>query len=89
MSSLSSTRLIERASSLPVRRVFRAMLRTFPPPKGTLMTDHAEHHHALSYADAIRQFRADKDAYFRTGHASPVPTGERTAFTGDPVLPGR
>ena len=51
------------------------------------MTDHAEHHHALSYADAIRQYRADKDAYFRTGHASPVPTGERTAFTGNPYFP--
>jgi len=51
------------------------------------MTEHAEHHHTLSYADAIRQYRADKDAHFRTGHASPVPAGERAAFTGIPYFP--
>jgi cytochrome c len=26
------------------------------------VTDHAEHHHTLSYTDAITQYRADKDA---------------------------
>jgi uncharacterized protein (DUF1684 family) len=46
------------------------------------MTEHAEHHHTLSYADAIRRYRADKDAYFRTGHASPVPADERARFPG-------
>ena len=51
------------------------------------MTEHAEHHHTLSYADAISQFRAGKDAYFRTGHGSPVPAGEREAFTGIPYFP--
>jgi uncharacterized protein (DUF1684 family) len=51
------------------------------------VTEHVEHHHTLSYADAIRQYRADKDAYFRTGHASPVPAGERAAFTGIPYFP--
>ena len=51
------------------------------------MTEHAEHHHALSYADAIRQYRDDKDAYFRTGHGSPVPAGDRAAFTGIPYFP--
>ena len=51
------------------------------------MTDHHEHQHVLSYADAIRQFRADKDAYFRTGHASPVPVADRSAFTGIPYFP--
>src|SRR5687768_10282404 len=27
-----------------------------PSPEGTLMTEHVEHHHAVSYADAIRQY---------------------------------
>ena len=54
------------------------------------MTDHAdhtEHHHTLSYADAVRQYRADKDAYFRSGEASPVPSAERAAFAGIPYFP--
>ena len=50
------------------------------------MTEH-EHHHTLSYADAIDRFRADKDAYFRTGHASPVPAADREAFSGIPYFP--
>jgi uncharacterized protein (DUF1684 family) len=55
--------------------------------KGPTMTDHAEHHHALTYADAIRQYRADKDAYFRTGRGSPVPAADRAAFPGVPYFP--
>ena len=52
------------------------------------MTDHhAEHHHTLSYTDAVRQYRADKDAYFRTGEASPVPSAERASFAGIPYFP--
>lgn len=51
------------------------------------MTEHAEHHHTLSYEDAIAQFRADKDAYFRTGAGSPVPAAERGAFAGLPYFP--
>jgi uncharacterized protein (DUF1684 family) len=51
------------------------------------MTDHVEHHHTLSYADAVRQYRADKDAYFRTGHNSPVPADDRAAFAGIPYFP--
>jgi uncharacterized protein (DUF1684 family) len=51
------------------------------------MTEHAEHHHTLPYADAVRQYRADKDAYFRTGHASPVPAADRAAFPGIPYYP--
>jgi hypothetical protein len=51
------------------------------------MTDHAEHHHAPSYADAIRRYRADKDDYFRTGLDSPVPAGDRAAFAGIPYFP--
>jgi uncharacterized protein (DUF1684 family) len=41
----------------------------------------------MSYADAIGLYRADKDAYFRTGHASPVPAADRAAFTGIPYFP--
>ena len=51
------------------------------------MTEHDEHHHTLSYADAIEQFRADKDAYFRSGAGSPVPAAERAAFAGLPYFP--
>jgi uncharacterized protein (DUF1684 family) len=51
------------------------------------MTEHAEHHHTLSYADAIRQYRAERDAYFRAGHDSPVPAADRSAFPGIPYFP--
>jgi uncharacterized protein len=51
------------------------------------MTDEHAHHHVLSYEDAIAQYRADKDAYFRTGAGSPVPAAERDAFTGIPYFP--
>ena len=50
------------------------------------MTEHAEHHHTMSYEDAIEQFRRDKDAYFRTGTGSPIPAAEREAFTGIPYF---
>jgi hypothetical protein len=48
---------------------------------------HDEHHHTLSYADAIEQYRADKDAYFRAGAGSPVPVAERASFAGLPYYP--
>ncbi len=51
------------------------------------MTDHAEHHHTMSYEDAIAQYRADKDAYFGSGKGSPIPEQERAAFTGLPYFP--
>jgi uncharacterized protein len=51
------------------------------------MSEHVEHHHTLSYTDAIRMYRAEKDAYYRTGHASPVPLDEREAFPGIPYYP--
>ena len=51
------------------------------------MTDHAEHHHTLSYADAITQYRADKDAYFLTGAGSPIPAADRAAFAGLSYFP--
>jgi uncharacterized protein (DUF1684 family) len=50
------------------------------------VTEPAEHHHTLSYADTVRQYRADKDAYFRTGHGSPVPADDRAAFAGIPYF---
>jgi uncharacterized protein (DUF1684 family) len=49
-------------------------------------TEHAEHHHTLSYPDAIEQYRADKDAYFRSGGGSPVPEAERALFAGIPYF---
>src|SRR5262245_46810240 len=48
---------------------------------------HHEHHHAMSYADTVRQYRADKDDYFRTGQGSPLPAEERATFTGIPYYP--
>jgi len=51
------------------------------------MTHEHEHHHVLSYPDAVAQFRADKDAYFATGTGSPVPPAERATFTGIPYFP--
>ena len=50
------------------------------------MDDHAEHHHTMSYEDAIEQFRADKDAYFKTGAGSPIPATERSEFGGLPYF---
>ena len=49
--------------------------------------DHEHHHHQLSYEDAVAQFRADKDAFFRTSPQSPIPASERDAFTGLPYYP--
>lgn len=46
-----------------------------------------EHHHSVSYADAIRQYRADRDDYFRSGAGSPIPEAERGAFRGLPYFP--
>ena len=41
----------------------------------------------MSYPDAIERFRAEKDAYYRTGLHSPIPPEERQAFTGLPYFP--
>jgi uncharacterized protein (DUF1684 family) len=51
------------------------------------MTDEHAHHHTISYGDAVTQFRADKDAFFRTGKGSPIPEAEREAFGGLPYYP--
>jgi uncharacterized protein len=47
--------------------------------------DHHDHEH-VDYPDAVRAYRADKDAYFRTGSRSPVPPAERAAFAGLPYF---
>jgi len=50
--------------------------------------DHDHHHeHVLSYADAVAQYRADKDHYFRHGDHSPIPAAEKDAFEGLPYFP--
>jgi uncharacterized protein (DUF1684 family) len=51
--------------------------------------DHEHHHHehVMSYADAVRSFREDKDDYFGSNPHSPIPEGERAAFTGLPYYP--
>jgi uncharacterized protein (DUF1684 family) len=51
------------------------------------MTHDPEHHHTLSYEDAVAQYRADKDAYFKGGAGSPVPAAERESFAGIPYFP--
>ena len=49
--------------------------------------DHEHHHEHVDYGDAVRAFRAEKDAYFRTGGGSPLPAGERAEFGGLPYFP--
>lgn len=48
--------------------------------------EHHEHQHTLTYEDAVRAHRADKDEFFRTSHGSPVPAAERDAFEGLPYF---
>jgi uncharacterized protein (DUF1684 family) len=51
--------------------------------------DHHEHHHDhehVEYPDAVRAFRADKDAFFRSSGQSPVPAAERATFAGIPYF---
>ena len=50
--------------------------------------DHHEHHdHVVSYPDAVAQFRAQKDTYYKSGLHSPIPVAEREAFSGLPYYP--
>jgi hypothetical protein len=52
--------------------------------------DHEHHHHhhhehqPLDYTEAIEAFRAEKDAFFKSSHGSPIPIAEREAFAGLP-----
>ena len=52
------------------------------------MTDEHEHHHHehVSYPDAVRNYRADRDEMFRSNAGSPIPVGDRAAFTGLPYF---
>jgi hypothetical protein len=43
--------------------------------------DHA-HEHVLSYPDAVAEFRADKNEFFRAAPNSPLPAAERETFEG-------
>jgi uncharacterized protein len=45
-----------------------------------------DHEHHISYDDAVRQFRAEKDEFFRTAEGSPIPAGERSTFAGLPYF---
>jgi uncharacterized protein (DUF1684 family) len=48
---------------------------------------HHEHDHEhVDYPDAVRAYRADKDAFFRSNGRSPVPAAEREAFEGLPYF---
>jgi uncharacterized protein len=48
---------------------------------------HEHHHHELSYEDAVAEFRADKDRFFRESPQSPIPAAERPGFVGLPYYP--
>ena len=47
--------------------------------------DHAGHEH-VAYPDAVTNFRADKDEYFRDADDSPIPEPERATFLGLPYF---
>lgn len=51
--------------------------------------EHHEHRHdeEVDYGDAVRDFRADKDEFFRTSDHSPLPAAERAGFEGLPYFP--
>ena len=46
--------------------------------------EHHHHHVPVSYREAVEQFRAEKDAYYRSGLHSPIPVDERETFGGLP-----
>lgn len=48
--------------------------------------EHAGHEH-VAYPDAVANFRAEKDEYFRLAHDSPLPHDVRHDFTGLPYFP--
>ena len=45
-----------------------------------------QHHTHISYADALRTYRADRDEAFRTDPGSPIPIAERPTFGGLPYF---
>lgn len=48
--------------------------------------DHAGHRH-VAYPDAVANYRADKDEYFREAAGSPLPPEGRAIFLGLPYFP--
>ncbi len=52
-------------------------------------TEHEHHHHhehrPIDYAEAIEGFRADKDAYFKERHGSPIPRPSARRSPGSPT----
>jgi uncharacterized protein (DUF1684 family) len=58
--------------------------------RSDLVTEHEhhahDHEHHISYDDAVRQFRAEKDEFFRTAEGSPIPAVERATFAGLPYF---
>ncbi|HEY4227915.1 MAG TPA: DUF1684 domain-containing protein [Candidatus Limnocylindrales bacterium] len=48
--------------------------------------DHAGHEH-VAYPQAVANFRAEKDEYFRSAHDSPIPHDTRHDFPGLPYFP--
>ena len=48
--------------------------------------DHSGHGH-VSYPEAVANFRAQKDDYFRSAHDSPIPHDARHDFAGLPYFP--
>jgi uncharacterized protein (DUF1684 family) len=51
--------------------------------------EHEHHHHEgpHDYRAAVEDFRAQKDAYFKSAPDSPIPLAERDAFEGLPYYP--
>jgi uncharacterized protein len=51
--------------------------------------DHEHHHHdgPHDYVGAIQEYRAQKDAFFKSAPGSPIPLEERDGFTGLPYYP--
>jgi hypothetical protein len=52
--------------------------------------EHEHHHHdheAIPYPEAVRQFRAEKDEFFRDADGSPIPEAEREGWKGLPYYP--
>jgi Uncharacterized conserved protein len=48
--------------------------------------DHAGHEH-VAYPEAVANYRAEKDEYFRSAHDSPIPHDARHDFAGLPYFP--
>jgi uncharacterized protein (DUF1684 family) len=51
--------------------------------------DHEHHHHdgPHDYVGAVENYRAEKDAFFKSAPGSPIPHDERDEFTGLPYYP--